>query len=494
MRSVCGIVVWVEKKRRVRGLSYTLAIIPMTHDDPGAALRQIRTSLADWKAKIRALLDDPVVNAWEELDNDNLLAQLAAFSVTEDCNAIRKKIKPTAAALDHQVDVLDNEAGRLLTELEMGGADPAAIVPPLERLTAEQATLQKQIAALLSAGTVLQHADATVRSRLGLPVLLRAAARCTDNKGSFQTGAKALVALVGDGTGEPSQLERLERKADDLVIAFRELSLPEDLPASITSAWEHYIDSVQGALEQIKDHLADIRKRAADLFVAVEEVPERLTGLGRQPIARLLAAFNKEAAAFAETVEGFEKQGRHTKELPAIGNVLGDIALFLRACKETVPTALKRALAERDDINPDRLAAGEARTFFNGLGGFIRMVRLIGTSLVGGRMITERELADLLALILKQCTLLGRIKRSNASPCQRLIAEVLQPFKRPFPYDDIARLATRLVNRYSFTLDKFFAGLPIPEKNGAETKDNKKTVEFGKLVGRIEVRTATVVE
>lgn len=466
----------------------------MSTSDLNATLRQIRATLADWKGKIRALLDDPVVIAWEALDNDNLLAQLAAFGVAEDCNAIRKKIKPTAANLNHQVDILDNEAGRLLTELEMSGADPTAIKPLVDKLVAKQAALQKQIASLLTAGSILQHADSAVRTRLGLQALLRAAARCTDNKGSFQAGAKALVTLVGDGSGEPSQLERLERKADDLVVALRDLSLPEGLPESVASAWEHYIDLVRSALDQLKDHLTDIHKQSSDLFLVVEELPERLASHAKLPIAHLLAAFNKEASAFAETVARFERQAKHTHDLPAIGNILADIALFLKACKETVPAAIQQALAERADINPDRLAAAEARTFFNGLGGLIRMVRLIGTSLVGGRMITERELAELLASILKQCTLLGKMRQRGASPCQRLITEMLQPFKRPFPHDDIARLATRLVNRYSFTLDKFFAGLPVPEKGEQDERQGKKTVEFGKLVGRIEVRTATVVE
>ncbi len=465
-----------------------------TTSDLNATLRQTRATLADWKAKIRALRDDPVIVAWEGMDNDNLLAQLTAFGITEDCNAIRKKIKPTAASLDHQVDVLDNEAGRLLTELEMSGADPSAIKPLQERLAAEQGALHKQVASLLAAGTALRHADATVRGRLGLQTLLRAAARCAENKGSFQAGAKALVTLVGDGSGEPSQLERLERKADDLAIALRDLPLPGDLPESITSAWEHYIDLVRSALDQIKDHLTGIRKQSSDMFLVVEELPERLAGLTRLPIARLLAAFNNEASTFAGTVARFDKQAKHTSALPAIDNILSDVALFLKACKETVPNAIQQALEDNSNINPDRLAAVEAKTFFNGLGGLIRMVRLLGTSLVGGRMITERELAELLASILRQCTLLGRVKKRGAPPCQRLITDMLQPFKRPFPHDDIARLATRLVNRYSFTLDKFFATLPVPEKGGQNDGQDKKTVEFGKLVGRIEVRTATVVE
>ncbi len=464
----------------------------MTTEELCATLRQLRRSLADWKTKVRALLNDKVIVAWEDLDNDNLLALLTAFGVTEDCNVIRKKLKPTAAAIDRQIDILDNEAGRLLTELEMGGADPATITAPMQKLQEESTALHKRVASLQAAGSVLQHADTAVRSKLGLATLLRAAARCTDNKSSFQAGAKALVTLVGDGSGEPSQLEVLQRKAENLTIAFREFDFPDGLPESITSTWEHYLDLVRGALDEIRTHLDDIRKRAGDIFLVVEEKPGELAKLAGLPIDQLLAAFNKEALAFAETVEGFEKQARLAQGLPAIANILSDIALFLRACKETVPAALQQALAERDDINPKRLAAAEARTFFNGLGGIIRMVRLLGTSLIGGRMITERELATILATILQHCTLLGRVRKKGVSPCQRLIAEKLQSFKRPFPYEDIARLAHRLVSHYSFTLDKFFTALPIPENTGSD--DDKKTIEFGKLVGRIEVRTATVVE
>ncbi|MEW6427619.1 MAG: hypothetical protein AB1568_06245 [Thermodesulfobacteriota bacterium] len=451
-------------------------------------LGELRNRFSALRQTVEGYAQAPAIRGWKTIDNLNLFSTLPVLGITVDIQTLTKNLDSLGTELLRRTAITDNDAGSIAADLALPSGDDDKLAAALEQVEQQAAGLAPLADKYRGIATALANADRDLRNGVHLDNLIALARSRGDSPARFDLCIKIHRALSGSGGANGPTLSTLENACSSLGAALGEIPFPETLPKAAVAVIHQAIESVRAALARNRDELLHYRTQTADIIHFCQETAKKLEPLRRAPTGTLLADLIKEADRFTPAFLSLDRYDDLLNHLQTSASLLRYVKVFLDACRKVLPVEISRMLGSDRDLNPEAIAAGEARNFFNGLNGIFRMVRLLGSSLVGHRMITEAELTDILRRALQDCDLYDKSKTSGGY--QAIITTLIAPYRRPFPHDELFKVINRTVGRFNFAMDKKISLIPIPLPGEGGVKTD--SMAFGKLIGRIESRASAL--
>lgn len=466
-----------------------------------------RSTLMRFKQNRANAVGNPVVTDWLRIDNPDQETIAREFGITADLTSPRKQFKETAATIQHQLDVLDNDLGCLTADLPLTVADPKKMLGIAEQIEKRCADLSHRVDLLLSFEKIFEDSEKTLRQNLEFGHLTSAVPALTGGSANFDIGLKVLRCTSGANSvgGKQPALPDFQLRANNLAAKLQKVELPDRLPPAGLAMISEQISRVNEAVRTIGDYIDYVDDRISDLTPAVQKLEQDLQILRKEPASEIFDKILEMAKQCETAVSAFQKYAKILTAAERLEVLIEEIKLFSISIKgEVIKDFARSTLTSDAALHPPVFASGYAQQYFAGIPGLVRILRFLYGAVLGRKMLTQPLLADILESALARFPQSTRDPGKQKSMIEEIGRDLLSDFARPFPFQELQQMTTRMLNDYFSALEADFANRKIsfPDEgrdvplagDDQQITQNLASGSIGNLISRIERRAENLQE
>lgn len=450
-------------------------------------LESIRLNLKREKESVVAILKDPKVAEWQTIELERCLPLLAQIGI--DPAAIRTTLveyPKQAKKIGAQIAAWGNEVGNQLADL-IAHPEPKTALPAARKLEEKSKGITAMKEELLAHSSRLVRADQLLRQQLALkPMLPIAKLLTTSRKDLFDGGLITLNLLIGDIDPKESAktLAEIIQEPAKLETRFQRLDVTK-LPRIIEEILFHHIDEAVQASQEIALFLGEVNDRLSRELKSVSMIEQNLQALRTENTAGLLNGIMEQATVLGNLVVSLYHKRSLKDSLATVNEALELLNIFHLLLKTKLIAGLQKEVeVSGSPLNPITISVQMTRTFFTGATGILRSLKLMMTSLTGKGAINEAELQLILEKGIVNCKHFFGKSHADLKKIKLYIDSLVGDYAKPFPYNDLFRLAKASLSAYGEEVEKFIANSDIPKEMHSLTTV-KVPAKAGKLLAAI---------
>jgi hypothetical protein len=203
-----------------------------------------------------------------------------------------------------------------------------------------------------------------------------------------------------------------------------------------------------------------------------------------------LSTFNSSAKALCKLIINLAgKHGiyEHICLIPATYEFLNIYHLSIK--NGLIPQAKLDINASGTQINPATVAAQKTKTFFFGLKGIVRSLKLLYSSMRGGQAFNAAELELVLEKVINTCSMFYGDSAADIGKMQAFIDTILKAYARPFPYTPLFKLVKHTLADYGSAVEAYIYEYSIDERYRSMT-EVPVPAELGTLAAEIAKKSS----
>lgn len=452
-----------------------------------------RAYLQQSREATRAILGNHRVTAWQEINLDNYLPVFLALDLPPRLREARSQYPQVAKEILTAIGRLENEIGNLEADII------AKSITPDKALLQAQALADKcrlhvadNLAAIGAHSQLLVEADLFLRQKLTLQDLLPLAREEMGHKSDLFDAGLDIFKLINSekiNPDDPQNIHDFFEEATRMESRLRAIPLDELRNLSLEIVL-HQIDLALDCAAEIKNFIDFCTTNMMAELSSFTLLKQRLKEMKEQPLLELLQTLNKITPALGKQVLAFTYKKQVKEALLQIADDLELLLAFHLGVKNELLAELPQQLrAPGSRINPQTFAAEKSHYFFSGFAGIIRVIKFFFTSLQGEPALNKEELQTLLEGILQECDGYFGSSSEELYALQSFIDGRLCKFGKPFPYQDLFRLARTALGEYGNRLENYVEQFKVkpPRHTG-----QKQPVAIGQLAELIKKRKENI--
>ena len=142
-----------------------------------------------------------------------------------------------------------------------------------------------------------------------------------------------------------------------------------------------------------------------------------------------------------------------------------------------------------------------SESYFSGIKGLLRIIKLLFGSAGSKKMVNETELKEKLQKILNTCSLYCSNNKDAIEEMREFIHGHLEMYHKPFPYNGLFDVCKKTLGLYGETVERTIFSYqidPLRIKNGKDESppeqnhSSVKQISLGRLIARIEAHTSAL--
>ncbi|MEW6519431.1 MAG: hypothetical protein AB1461_08460 [Thermodesulfobacteriota bacterium] len=463
----------------------------------------IKNILSLCRAESLGMVNDPVVRQWNSID----IEQHAALLVDLDLNprellATVAGYQKTVDEMRQQVTRLENELSNLEADLRLNSlsADEAGrLTGKLQHAVQE---LQTPLARIRQHRAILVAAAKAIQETLSLKNLLQiaraAAARSNREREMFEKGYLVFKLVTPDNNFKEDflNIHDVSAKADRIEAKFRKLELPA-IPELAKAILTCQIDTCYESLQEINRFLAFINHSLKDEITRIDIINEDINAFKAKPFSLILESLAGEGEKLGRNINEFHYKANFIKEIENIDLLLDSLQTFYESLRYSYFPHLAATMNTAGfRLNPQVIAAETGRSYFRGLRGLIRRIKLALTAMDNRGRLDAAALSQKIFIALSSCPYYYCGVNEYAARITAFIDGLISTFSKPYPYEELHRLIKEAIATYGSLIEKDFAQFKAERRPDTaadgDTASPQQTPEvlLGRLLDKIEAGAA----
>ncbi|OKY76569.1 MAG: hypothetical protein BM485_04910 [Desulfobulbaceae bacterium DB1] len=449
------------------------------------------------------LRGDRIVTPWAAVDIEKYNPMLTALQINSwQVATAAQNIHKNAKTLLQDGKKWEN----ILSNLE---ADIRLTNRPEQDASREALHLKHNCRELLHLLTILRQQKAVlieaaeiILKHLSLANLLNVASAVVDtskkNNEIFNEGLR-VFRLVTDNRelmASDLNIHRLTIKAEKLEAALQEIQLP-GIPELAKVVLQCQIDICHSAINEIHLYLGSISRTLVPEMRKIKEIEEELHHVHDKSIPETLEALDRNAGKLRRHIGEFEYKSQFIKDARVISILLENLAVFIDVFRDSyLPHLAGKIDKSGSSLNPYMFAEETTSSYFHGLKGLFRLIRLLFFSRCKNGPVNEQTLTAKISIALTSCPYYYCKDEKQAAKIADFIDSLIDGYEKPYPHDDFFQLIKNAIEAYGSLIEKNFSHFETGDKTAAqdETGGTAATsalggLPLGRLIGKIEVRT-----
>ncbi len=447
-------------------------------------IAELSDNLKKYQNEIKGWMSKPDVSAWFKVEIGKHMVELKALGLpAQQISSSIISCKKDSKKILVQIAVLGNAGANLQADL-MGSVDLNDISLSAKKLASKHKLLESEVTHLYKQINFLSKAKQKLNEGLTIQNLLKFSwSLAAKQTGAFEKGL-ALFRLFfphDDGKSNQKTLASYKKMGEKLTARFQGLELCA-LPNLAEEIVHRQVNIGLLTTQQIYDFIAAVERRFTSEHNQKKRLEEKLEQLGHQEsISMTLTEFKTTANSLCKLVislSGKYALYEHMCMIPKIHEHLNVFHLSLKNSLIAQAQADSKILGSA--INPETIAAKKTKTYFFGLKGVVRSIKLMYSSIKGKQAINEIELLQILEKAICTCRIFYGNSAADIQKLKAFIDNLLQDYARPFPYTSLFTLVKKTIAEYGSQVENYVQDYTIDEKYRTLT-ETPIPVNLGKL-------------
>jgi|GEM_PF-2618719 len=428
-------------------------------------LNNTKNFLTENKAEIYAMLKDPDIVTWQQINFEKNAPLLKFLGIS--VQALTKTLiqyPKSAKEISQNITRWNNEVGNQLADLlDNKNVDEALKkAQALETQAGELETLKSQLQQQIS---IFAESAQLVRHSLSLQAIIPLSEKSPGVKSNLFTSGLNVLSLVTDEIGNnPAQknIDQISSEASNLATRFSHIEMPK-VPRLAEEIIFHYISLGSSTTQEVITFISNLKARLEGEHTTLEHIKTGISELYNQDIETILQGLKTHAASLGSLICGLHHKRQLQKNMETIGETLELLNIYQLALKKKLIPALTAEIdTPASSLNPTSISAAKTKDFFLGAKGIIRSVKMMVTSLKGHEAINELELQIILETALNKCSVYYGKSAKDVKKLSDFIHGLIEKFTRPFPYEDLFNLTKLTISSYGTQIEHFIKQCEIP--------------------------------
>lgn len=429
-------------------------------------LNTLRSDLKREKEALVTLLKDPKITDWNTIDCKKYRPLLNSAGI--DIDAIDTSLssyQQQAKKIGKQIADWNIEIGNQLADC-IDSSSPDTALASAQKLAAKILGLATMKDELQTNIRPLMTADHCLRQQLAIdPLITIAKLVAPAKKDQIHTGAAILSLLIGkdDDKNGGINLLTLRQEPERLEARFKRLIITK-LPRLVEEILFHHIENTLSANREIKIFLDNIVERMDREIATITSIERDLPAIQSESPTGMIKGILAQGQILANLLSTLYHKQNLQGIITTASTSLESINIFCSVLKSRIIPALQKEVElAGSPLNPISMSTKMTRSFFEGTGGIIRSLKLMMTSLKGQEAVNEIELQQILEKGIINCKTFFGDSREEQIKIKYYIDAMVGLYPKPFPYNDLFKLAQTTLLSYGEEVEKFISDHELPK-------------------------------
>ncbi len=461
------------------------------HQDAIRILNKCQKFLTSCRQEAISISKDPHVLQWQEVNIDSFMEIITALGLPITLRQTRDKYPAMAKELLASVTSQDNSINNLLADVKHGGQNEKSILAQAKQINRHCQTITPFLKKLQSCRGDLQQASITLKENLSMHTLLPIArGQVTGKKrGLLESGYEVYLTITQDQNTdiETTTLVNMYSFFERAAAGQKKVAEYErpSLPPIAMGMVEQYLYLCQEGFSQVKLLIDLMNTLFAREFKNFNTLQHNIKALKERNVTDILSNVPQISEELSACLRNFSAKKFLLQELSKAEVLLENCEDFFIGLKNYFIPYLHTEISKGNSIlNPHTLAISRSKSYFKGLIGMWRVIRMMLFSFSGNPIISQKQLEEKLHQGLADCHMFYSQETNNASALQQYIASIFEELSSPFPGAELTNLFHKSLFTYSAILQKVF----IRYRPTREDEDIKAAT-LGRLSSKIEIAT-----
>lgn len=454
-------------------------------------LNECHKKLSIFQREVRKISVSKDVMAWQKVNIDSFTNIIEALGLPDDLQQSRDNYPTIASNVLKEIRTLQNNIANLEADIKLGSPIPVTEAMAQARKIQQQTTnLSPAMKQLHKCKVGLESSSIALKKNLNLQTLLPLARESATGKKKsvFETGFEIYLITTRDvGFEEEGQTNMytyfnkatlLQKKVGEIVT--------DNLSPMAHSMVSQQLRLCHDALQEVKDFVLFIENYVKKDIKNISIFHTQLAEVTNKPLTDILFNIPAETEKVGACIRDFTHKKFLLEELDRAAQLLLMVEQFFQIFKDHFLDYLHEQSHQQNSLlNPETLAKARASSYFKGLKGIFRMIRIFFGSFNQKDIITREILEDKLHNILQNCSIFFSKGEDNQQKMTTFLETYFANYTSPFPHDELIDVSQKCLSTFGMLLQK------VMSKYKAD-QDNVNTYSLGRLSGKIEVRMSNL--
>ena len=453
-------------------------------------LQSCQAFLLSCRKEMEAARKDPHVRQWEKINFDQFSHLFLALNIPTDLNRASRALPKVSKELQKIITRLDNDINNLLAEIKLGGKAESTVMKEARRIEShcrqDTAEMLKQ---LTQYRTMLHEATCTLQENFTMHSLVPLVREQLSGKkrNLFDSGYEVYLIINGeqDREIETTNLINMHTFFDQAAAwqkKITEYEMPELAPIA-AGLMEQQFSLCQEGLAQVKLTVNLLASLFGKEAASLDEFKQHISQLTTKGVTEMLNRIPDLTNELSACLRNFAAKKFLLQELEKVELLAENCQQFFNDIStQFIPFLQQEMAKERNILNPQTLATSRAKSYFKGMRGIWRIIRMIYKGLAGSPLISQQQLQEILAKALHDCHIFFTDQGKDAAQLHHYIKEPFRDFSSPFPAKELSSLLQRTLLTYTAVLQKVFFRF-----RATYPDSDRKPPRLGRLSTKIEV-------
>ena len=453
-------------------------------------LATCKKKLADFQRQAKEISTNKDVQAWQKVNIDSFTDVIEALGLPDNLRQSRDDYPAIAQTVLKEITTLQNNIDNVEADIRLGPIPVIEAMAQANKIRQQTANLLPDIERLHQCKSGLVSSSIILKKNLNLQTLLPLAREQATGKRKsvFETGFMIYLTTTREpGFEEENKINMynyfdkatlLQKKNDNLDISA--------LPKMALSMVQQQLKICHDALQEVKDFILFVEKYVQKDTENINVFHTELAEVTKKPLTDILFNIPNETAKVGACIRDFTHKKFLIEEVDRAAQLLLMVEQFHLIFKDSFLDYLhEQSHLENGLLNPETLARARANSYFKGLNGIWRLIRIFIGSLSQKEAISEEILTDKLQEILTNCTLLFTNSNVDQQKIDTFLESFFSNYASPFPHDELIDVGHKCLMTFGTILEKVMFRYKLEQ-------ENVSNYSLGRLSGKIEVRMSNL--
>ncbi len=456
-----------------------------------AILSKCTKKLSTYQKEAREISVNKDVIAWQKVNIDSFTDIIEALGLPDDLRQSRDNYPGIASNVLREIRTLQNNIANLEADINLGSPIPVVEAMTQARKIQQQTNnLSPAMEQLRKCKVGLESSSIALKKNLNLQTLLPLArASATGKKKSvFETGFEIyLITTRDEGFEEEGQINMYTYFTKATLLQ-KKIAKPmaDNLPPLAYSMVSQQLRLCHEALQEVKDFVLFVENYVKKDIKNISIFHSQLAEVTNKPLTDILFNIPAETEKVGACIRDFTHKKFLLEELDRAAQLLLMVEQFFQIFKDYFIDYLHEQSHQKNGLlNPETLAKARASSYFKGITGIFRMIRIFLGSFNKQDAITEEILAEKLHSILQNCTIFFGHGEDDQQEVTTFLETYFANYTSPFPHDELLDVSRKCLSTFGMLLQKVMFRYKADH-------NNVNTYSLGRLSGKIEVRMSNL--
>ncbi|PLX47814.1 MAG: hypothetical protein C0613_12850 [Desulfobulbaceae bacterium] len=466
----------------------------MTHENGTSTLiNSLKQSLETWHRQTQTISSDPNALNWKRVNIESFTSVIENLGLSSiKLRRARDSFAELIQEILHQITLLSNALHNLESDIKHGQMAPEIAKAAAHKIEEQCQELKQEMDKLLDHHKILVEGCKTLKENLNFYTFLPQARQLSSGKQKsvFETGYTIYLTVADDPDVEHNENVRniftYLGKVKKLQENIEQTKLPP-LPAMVSSFVKQQLNICRSSCEQVHFFIHFVSDYFQSEKAHIKAFHDNLNQLKSHSLTELLLEIPSQTEVAGRCIQRFTHKKFLMDEIQKAYRLLLFVEYFLDLLTtDFIPYLQKQVSRKNGLLNPQTLAMARSRSYFNGIRGLWRFVRMLLFSFSAQSLISQNILEEKIAEAINTCPTFFSTESPDNNQTTSFINSFFDEYKSPFPRDELVDITKKSMLTYASILFKVFHKFKAEPEEGVE--EEHRVMTLGRLSDKIEIR------